>query len=189
MRVGVQHHLVRGPTFDAAKHRQTVTTEHWRAHRRGLFHLQAAPVDVHVLKRWRVQAAEHPQHLGLHALARIDELCRSVRGACHTAHQMLADPGPNAKSEHACGGGIMRAQINDLGLVRYLAIRQYEELPRALRVWRHLQEVLERRQNLSTTQVRPDLLDILRRLLQARLAIRSWGRPQGGKVASRNTRY
>src|SRR3989442_9779390 len=94
---------------------------------------------------------------------------------------MLANPRPNTKSEDACGGGIMRTQINDRGLVRHLTIRQQEKLPRALRVWRHLQEVLERRQDLGPTQVSLDLLDVLRRLLQARLAIRPWGGPQGGK--------
>ena len=180
MRVGVQYHVrasprshrVCCPTSETAKHRQAVTTEHWWAYRRGLFHLQAAPVDVHVLERWRVYAAEHPEHLGLYALARIDKLCRPIRDAGYTAHQMLADPRPNTKSEDACGSGIMRTQINHRGLVRHLAIRQQEELPRALWVWCHLQKVLERRQDLGPTQVSLDLLNILRRLLQARLAIR-----------------
>jgi hypothetical protein len=85
-----------------------------------------------------VHTTEHPEHLGLQALARIDELCRPVCGACHTTHQMLADPSPDTKSEHAGSDRITRAQVNDLGLIRYLAVREYEELSRALRVWRHL---------------------------------------------------
>src|SRR5262245_11514335 len=138
MRVGVQYDPVCGPAFDTTKHCQTVTTEHWWAERRGLFHFQAAPIDVHVLECRCVHAAEHPEHLGLHAFARIDELCRPVRRPGHTAHQMLADPRTDAKSEHACGGGITGTQVNDLGLVRHLAIRQYEELTRTLRVRPHL---------------------------------------------------
>jgi hypothetical protein len=51
---------------------------------------------------------------------------------------MFADPSPDTKSEHTCGGGITPAQVNDIGLVRYLAIGQYEELSRALRIWCHL---------------------------------------------------
>ena len=179
MRVGVQYHLVCCAAFEAAKHRQTVTAEHRWTYCRGLFHLQATPVDVHMLERWRVHAAKHPEHLGLYTLTRIDELCRPVRGACHPAYEMLADPGANTKSEHACGGGIMRAQVNDLGLVRHLAIGQHQELPRALRVGRHLQEVLQRRQDLGATQVSLDLLDVLRRLLQAGLAIRTEGPATG----------
>src|SRR5712692_3150676 len=97
---------------------------------------------------------------------------------------MLTDPSPDTKSEHAGGGGITGAQVNDIGLVRYLTIRQYEELSRTLRVWGHLQEVLERRQDLGATQVSSDLLDVLRRLLQSCLAIRPWGGPQGGKMGA-----
>jgi hypothetical protein len=41
--------------------------------------------------------------------------------------------------------------------------------------------VLERCQDLSATQVSPNLLDVLCRLLQAGLAIWPWDRPQGGK--------
>jgi hypothetical protein len=85
-----------------------------------------------------VYTAEHPEHLGFYAFARIDELCGPMRGTGHPAYEMLADPSPNTKSEHTCGSSITPAQINDIGLVPYLAIGQYEDLSRALRVWGHL---------------------------------------------------
>src|SRR5438132_8295951 len=146
MRVGVQYHvpasprsyLIRCAAFKTAKHRQTITTGYRWAYRWGLFHLQAAPVDVDVLERWRMHTAEHPEYLGFYAFARIDKFCRPMRGAGHTAYEMLADPSPNTKSEYTCGSSITPAQINDIGLVPYLAIGQYEELSRALRVWCHL---------------------------------------------------
>src|SRR5438105_15771539 len=126
---------------------------------------------MHMLERRCVHAVEHPQHFRFKAFARIDKLCRAVRGTRHTADEMLADPSPNTKSEHACRRGITRAQVNDIGFIPYLAIGQDEELPRPLRIWRHLEEMLERRQDLGATQVSLDLLDVLCRLLQAGLAI------------------
>src|SRR5688572_14583339 len=74
MRIGVQYHRIRCPAFETAKHRQTVTTKHRWAYCWGLFHLQAAPVDMYVLERWRVHAAKHPEHLGFYAFAGIDKL-------------------------------------------------------------------------------------------------------------------
>ena len=73
MRVGVQYHvqasprshLIRCSTLETAKHCQTITTEYRWAYRRGLFHLQAAPVNVHVLERRLVHTAKHPEHFGL----------------------------------------------------------------------------------------------------------------------------
>src|SRR5262245_43542087 len=97
---------------------------------------------------------------------------------------MLAHPGPNTKSKHAGGSSITRAQINDIGLVRHLAIGQYEKLSRPLRIWDHLEEVLEWRQDLRTAQISLDLLDVLCRRLQAGLAIGLWDGPQGGKVGA-----
>src|SRR6266571_5087337 len=69
MRVGVQDHLIRCAAFETAKHRQTVTTEYRRTYGRGLFHLHAAPVDMHVLERWCVHTAKHPEHFGFYAFA------------------------------------------------------------------------------------------------------------------------
>src|SRR5215467_11867743 len=94
---------------------------------------------------------------------------------------MLADSGSNTKSEHTCGSSITPTQVNDIRLVRYLAIGQYEALARALGIWCHLQEMLKRRQDLSATQVSLELLDVLCRLLQACLIIGPWSGPQGGK--------
>src|SRR5207249_11383617 len=81
MRVGVQYHLVCGATFETAKHRQAVTTEHRWAYRWSLFHFQATPIDMHILERRRVHTAEHPEHLGFNAFARVDKFCRPMRGA------------------------------------------------------------------------------------------------------------